>query len=1557
MLGVTSGVWVSYARKRQIPTVPDSAPRPPVKPSSETLMRALKGKMRKAAYLEKVAENPAFAEATKEDDLPLPGDYEAWEEYERLRAQYQQDSREYERQEKIALETFPNENRKVFSGLIDCISEASVQDLKRSPEGAKAFEECDSFNFLKLALREHQYLSPAVLSAAVARAKDDFERLKQGPADTIIEHINEFRRRLEVYVKSRGPDQPVPYADFDLRDLLLRSLYRPTWGSWIEGRYDTDTMPTRYEELVTALKKAETTKILRAASPIDPFQPTAHATGGRFTETPPNSPGPTKCSVCGNVFCPKKPQFTRCDKCHEEYVKQRKDSKKSGKGKDTKKRGKGKGSKERRAHATTAGGGYEDEESSDDEDDKDEGQEEGTSFSCICSTRATFPSDGLIYLDNCSNLNVIRDQSIALNIRRERTATRISGSIPGTLTAQTSAELGDLGRGCHDPKFSRNLISEDAAIRAGYRVTRDSSADDKYYLTKEGRKPLIFSSNGEGTFSITTQEFRRHFSDLYGVANMTDVVRTDLVFTKRQRERAGRYHFDHSHCLGHLHHDRVIMALRKGLIINAPYTEADVRNALIIHGPCGECAKSKGTRHRQTGHHPVMPEAPGERLAGDLFSIGGVLFSIISCRLIKLRCVTRMQNKGAGEIIRAVKECIDVWKGYGAKPKVLSWDQEPALVHCAAEIWARHSLKVEHTAPDAHERVAERDVRTVKEHVYATIASLGHAVDAEMIEGIVRDTVTLLNFFPNSETMDGTPRTFLDGERLDYERWSRVYAGQVAEFEMPYAKQINRGTRKELGYVIGHQGDNPVVRLLPTGKKLVVRSGHVNVIAKTPAILSLIEKGIQGAKRQRFNDLLCEMEDFYAEENETAVEPTMRVIRDEDQSNFDREQYRRMEITEEIEEHISPRATEVMTLPQPEELGASEMIPDPNVVNDVEQGIVNSQERASSSEQSQNRTPPKSASPVRRSTRTGAQKPPGYYAKLNSGESIADYTACHLRANECSKLYGQEATKKAGINEVLNMIRDRGAAKPQDFRKLSQRVIQEAIPSFMFFKAKDLLPNEQDEHTDGMHQSQGERLLEVNIRGRWVGGGNHQEKGEVLAERVAPTARGASHNLLMDIAAFEGRPLMVGDIPSAYLQAKHVPANGKAVYIVADRHTTSLIVEALPEYADYVRPNGTMILKVEKAMYGLVESAWLWYRELEKHFIGLGYTVSSSDRGLFFKRIFKNGKCIASNIATVHVDDIISAASPNAEGKRLQDEFWESMEKKWPGIKLQTGPKYKHLSWNIVQDKTTGEIRKSQRDYLLDLVSECKVNKEHKLPCRSDILTIDHSSPRLCDKDVSRFRSILQKVAYARDGRPDFDFAVCYLQSKQSSPTEQDWNDLQHLLGYIKRFPEKEIVFKPRDLQLRGLADASFNITEDGRSYFGYIITLGHSLITSKGGRIKSIVRSSTEAEISAVNEIASEILWCRDLLEELGYEQHKIAIEEDNMSCITMLQKEPRSFHSKSRHVRVKWAFFRQEYAKRTIRLHYCPTDKMKADLLTKPMGGKAHNLHTSAILEGRGP
>ena len=309
---------------------------------------------------------------------------------------------------------------------------------------------------------------------------------------------------------------------------------------------------------------------------------------------------------------------------------------------------------------------------------------------------------------------------------------------------------------------------------------------------------------------------------------------------------------------------------------------------------------------------------------------------------------------------------------------------------------------------------------------------------------------------PNSETIDISPRAILDGERLNYARWSRVCAGQVAEFEVPYVNNNKRGTRREIGYVISHQGDNPVVRLLPSGKRLVIRSGHVTVVEKSSAIIHLVEQGISGAKRQRYNDLLAEISEFYAEASDDQnhgehLVPTVTMPLERDPLTLDNAEPQRNEQPLRPEDNASP-LVRVQSDVQPNE-SPDPVPPIDTVTRDPPmQAPPQITPPTIPAETTPTPEPHVSTQPDTgplRSARQAAQKPEGYYAKLNKGESVADYTACHMHAAECERLYGKDATLDAGLSEVTNMI-CRGAAVPQDFRKLSPRVIQEALPSFLF---------------------------------------------------------------------------------------------------------------------------------------------------------------------------------------------------------------------------------------------------------------------------------------------------------------------------------------------------------------------------------------------------------------------------------------------------------------------------------------------------------------------------
>ena len=626
-----------------------------------------------------------------------------------------------------------------------------------------------------------------------------------------------------------------------------------------------------------------------------------------------------------------------------------------------------------------------------------------------------------------------------------------------------------------------------------------------------------------------------------------------------------------------------------------------------------------------------------------------------------------------------------------------------------------------------------------------------------------------------------------------------------------------------------------------------------------------------------------------------------------------------------------------------------------------------------------------------------------HHAITAGGETVDDHDAHHMMATECARVVGEGAQETAGLVEVINVI-GRGGLLPKDYRLMTAEDIEKALPSFLFYKVKDLLPEEKERKLSEatgtveprveddpseqpwsvvtskrqqrerqaktkMTQRSGKQLQASKLRkqqrdeasarlykvkGRWVGGGNHQTRVTAIGDQIAPTARPASHSILLAIAALEKRLIKVGDVPSAYLQTDYESESGEDLHIVADRATTTLIVKAYPDLAPLVRPNGTMILQVLKALYGLIESALLWYKELVKTLEEIGYEVLEADMGMLIKRVYDRGKLIATNILSVHVDDIASAPTNNAAGKRLSDELWSHLEAKWPGIALQKGPNYRHLSWDIHQDPKTGVITRSQGAAIAKMLTQFNVHHKEKRPSRGNLLTRDAKSPLLASGARDEYVSRVATINFYREGRADIDFVVGHLQRHQVKTTEQDQDDLNHLLGYLNRFPDKPRVYAPKDSQIRAYCDASFAL-DDLNSYFGYIYSMGGTTIAHKGGRIKTAVRSVYEAEGTAINECISDVLWARDVMVELGYPQEAIPIAEDNQSLIKVFQNGRRNLQTKSKHVRLKWKFFRQQQENGMAYLTYCPTEQMHADIITKPTGGSVLSRHSDAILHGK--
>jgi hypothetical protein len=106
---------------------------------------------------------------------------------------------------------------------------------------------------------------------------------------------------------------------------------------------------------------------------------------------------------------------------------------------------------------------------------------------------------------------------------------------------------------------------------------------------------------------------------------------------------------------------------------------------------------------------------------------------------------------------------------------------------------------------------------------------------------------------------------------------------------------------------------------------------------------------------------------------------------------------------------------------------------------------------------------------------------------------------------------------------------------------------------------------------------------------------------------------------------------------------------------------------------------------------------------------------------------------------------------------------------------------------------------------------------------------------------------------------------------------------------------------------------------------------------------MKLVILSSAETEYVALCEATTEIIFLRQLLSDIGFEQAKpTIIYEDNMACIAMSNGNANHKHSK--HIDVRYHFTREQIIMKRLLVIYCKTEEMIADVLTKGLDKKLH-------------
>ncbi|SCZ95550.1 BZ3500_MvSof-1268-A1-R1_C050g00199 [Microbotryum saponariae] len=439
-------------------------------------------------------------------------------------------------------------------------------------------------------------------------------------------------------------------------------------------------------------------------------------------------------------------------------------------------------------------------------------------------------------------------------------------------------------------------------------------------------------------------------------------------------------------------------------------------------------------------------------------------------------------------------------------------------------------------------------------------------------------------------------------------------------------------------------------------------------------------------------------------------------------------------------------------------------------------------------------------------------------------------------------------------------------------------------------------------------------------KGRLVAQGFSQRPGIDYDETFAPVAKFTSIRALIALAAAKKLHVHQADVDKAYLHGE--------------------LKEDL-----YMRvPQGVdmpgKVLKLHRSIYGLKQAGRVWNEHIDLTLKSLHYRATAKDHCVYVQRDGDHYHYIA-----LYVDDLLMVSPSEDEIERILN----GLEQKY-GIK-RLGPAQYILGIQIKRQADKSIIL-SQEAYITSILrrfgmSDSSPASTPMAPNRQ----LEHSLAETSKTARTRYMQAIGCLLYAATGtRPDISYAVGYLARFSASPTPEHWTAIKTVFRYLRGTARLGLHYSSEQGKFSGFngySDADWGTcTTSSRSTMGYSFHLAGSVISWSSKVQNRVADTTTDAEYLALSHASKEAGHLQELLMELGIDTRApIQLYGDNQGAIA-LAKNP-TLHHRSRHIRIREHFVRDQVRLGTIQVNYVDTKTMVADIFTKALGPLVFKVH----------
>jgi len=452
------------------------------------------------------------------------------------------------------------------------------------------------------------------------------------------------------------------------------------------------------------------------------------------------------------------------------------------------------------------------------------------------------------------------------------------------------------------------------------------------------------------------------------------------------------------------------------------------------------------------------------------------------------------------------------------------------------------------------------------------------------------------------------------------------------------------------------------------------------------------------------------------------------------------------------------------------------------------------------------------------------------------------------------------------------------------------------------------------------------------LKARLVAGGDQQDK-ELYDNLSSPTASTASVLAVASIAAREGRSVVVMDIGGAFLNAD-ITSTGVKVHMRLDKVLTAMLVLVSPKHSQFVEEQGTSVVQLDKALYGCVEAAALWYANLCSTLDLDGFSPNPYDPCVFNKM----GSGGAQVTVVMHVDDLFVSSKSDVDIEKFEN----YMRGVYTEIKVSKGKVLDYLGMTF-DYVVPGQVSITMDNCEQDILAECGVWTMRQTPAASTLFNV-RDTTKATDEASGYFRTFVAKLLYlAKRVRPECLVAVAFLTTRVNDVDIDDIAKLHRLLGYLRASQHRGIVLRIGDTMIvRAYIDASYGVHQSsGKSHTGCAIVLGEAgVLAARSSKQKIVTKSSTEAELVGLSDSVAHAIHLRNFIMGQGYDQGPVVIYQDNLSCMALVKRGgPGS--ERSRHINIRHFWVAERVTAGEVIVEHLGTNLMFANALTKPVQG----------------